>query len=64
MCQCKFGLRKNCYVFVRASPGRRIGLVTQGRKGCLPMAIDHADLTDGEGQDARQRAQQHARHQS
>ena len=48
MCQCKLDLPKNCYVFVRASPGRRIRLVTQGRNGFLLTAIDHADLADGE----------------
>lgn len=48
MCQCKFDLPLNCYVFIHAQPGNRIALVTQGQNGFLITAIDQVDLTDGE----------------
>lgn len=37
-----------CYVFIHATPGDRVGLITRGMNGFLITRIDQRDMTDGE----------------
>lgn len=41
-------LPQSCYVFIHASPGDRVGLVTYGCKGFLVTGIDQRVLTDAQ----------------
>ena len=48
MCHCNADLPQNCYVFIHATPGERVGLVTRGINGFLVTRIDQRDLSDAE----------------
>lgn len=48
MCQCNASLPESCFIFVHATPGDRVGLVTRGKSGFLITSIDQKDLTDHE----------------
>lgn len=38
----------SCFVFIHASPGDRVGMVTRGISGCLITNVDQKDMTDAE----------------
>ena len=48
MCHCNAELPQSCYVFIHATPGERVGLVTRGLNGFLVTRIDQRDLSDAQ----------------